>query len=136
MFSSKVCSFATAFPKLRPFSSSRRWAQVADGDLTSLKGKFDLTGRNYVVTGGGRGIGYSVVRAIAEQGGNVSVFDQAPAPVSDYETLASKFGVKTKYVQTDVTKEESLAKAFEEHVRDFGTLDGWYILQHPSSLEH
>lgn len=102
--------------------------ELADGDLTSLKGKFDLTGRNYVVTGGGRGIGYAVGRAIAEQGGNVSILDLAPAPVKDYETLASTFGVKTKYIQTDVSNEESLSRAFDETIADFGTLDGWCVL--------
>ena len=87
---------------------------------------FDLKGRNYIVTGGGRGIGYAVTRTIAEMGGNVAVLDVLESPVKDFETLQGDFGVKTRYIHTDVTKEESLTKGFEQSIHEFGTLDGWW----------
>lgn len=96
-----------------------------DGDLLGLRGRFSLTGKNFIVTGGGRGIGYAAARAIAESGGNVSILDAAPKPVKDFANLEDEFGVKTKYIQTDVTDEVSLTKAFEETVAEFKTLDGW-----------
>ena len=77
------------------------------------------------MTGGGRGIGYAAARAIAEFGGNVSILDNAPSPVRDFENLSRDFGVKTKYIRTDITQEESVVKAFEETIGDFGKLDGW-----------
>lgn len=109
-----------------PYSPSRLYStKLADGDLTSVKGRLDLTGRNYVVTGGGRGIGYAAVRAIAESGGNISVLDAAPAPTKDFHNLTSEFGVKTAYIRTDVTDEKSLTAAFAQTADQFGPLHGW-----------
>lgn len=98
--------------------------RLPDGDLRSMYGAFDLTNKNFVVTGGGRGIGYAATRAIAEMGGNVSVLDLRPEPAKDFETLAGTFGVSTKYIRTDVTSEGSLKAGFEEAVADFKALDG------------
>lgn len=92
-----------------------------------LKGRFDLTGRNFVVTGGGRGIGYAAARGIAEFGGNVSILDYSPFPVKDFENLEREFGIKAKYIRTDVTDQVSLQKAFDQTIADFKTLDGWLV---------
>lgn len=86
---------------------------------------FDLKGKNFVVTGGGQGIGFAVSRAICEMGGNLAVMDLRDSPVSDFDSLAKDFGVKTKYIQADVTNKDSLRKAFDETVSDLGSIDGW-----------
>lgn len=86
---------------------------------------FDLTGKNFVITGGSRGIGYGAARAIAEMGGNVSVLDILPKPVGDFEQLSSQLGVKSLYINTDVTKQESLQSAFEQTAIELGGIDGW-----------
>ena len=98
--------------------------ELADGDLRQVRPMFNLTGKSYVITGGGRGIGYAATRAIAEMGGNVSVMDVLPKPVDDFENLSKEFGVKTLYVNTDVTNETSLMEAFEQTVEAFGSVDG------------
>ncbi|OAP57397.1 short chain dehydrogenase [Fonsecaea erecta] len=95
-----------------------------DGDLKPVRPMFELTGRNYIVTGGGRGIGYAITRAIAEMGGNVVVFDLLDKPVSDFDTLESEFGVKVKYIRADVTSDDSLRSAFAQAMETLGTLDG------------
>lgn len=89
-----------------------------------LRDVFSLKGRNYVVTGGGQGIGFAVTRAICEMGGNVAVLDLRDKPVDDFNSLSSEFGVKTEYLQTDVTKEESLTSSFEKAISALGSLHG------------
>ncbi|CAK7233708.1 hypothetical protein SBRCBS47491_008703 [Sporothrix bragantina] len=118
-----VTAFRSSPQRLCRFYGIRK-ASFADGDLISTKGRFDLTGRNYVVTGGGRGIGYAAVRAIAESGGNISVLDAAPEPTKDFHNLADEFGIKTAYIPTDVTDEASLTSAFTQTVDQFGSLHG------------
>ena len=89
-----------------------------------IRSRFELTGRNYVVTGGAMGIGFSVVRDICEMGGNVAVLDLRDSPLEDVYGLAKKFNVKVEYFQADVSNEESLKAAFDKAVSALGRLDG------------
>jgi hypothetical protein len=72
-----------------------------DEGLISVRDMFELKNRNFVVTGGGRGIGYAVTRAIAEMGGNVAVLDVLDSPVKDWETLPQHVGreVRLEYIK-------------------------------------
>lgn len=88
---------------------------------------FDLKGKSFVVTGGGRGIGYATTRAIAEMGGNVAVLDVNSKPVGDFDQLSSDYGIKSLYIKTDVTSESDLGSAFEQTAIEFGQIDGWCV---------
>lgn len=91
----------------------------------SFRKAFDsLQGRNYVVTGGGQGIGFTIAKAIAEFGGNVAFVDLRQSPVQEYNQLASEFKVRTEYYQCDVSSEESLMTTFEKVIKDFGQIHG------------
>lgn len=85
---------------------------------------FNLSGRNYLVTGGGQGIGFAMTRAICEMGGNVAVLDIRSEPVDAFKSLSEEYGVKTEYFQTDVSKEESLKSSFDRAISTLGSLDG------------
>ena len=116
---------------VRPFLAHRaRWRAVStsgklsDGDLRSVKPLFDLSGKNFIVTGGGRGIGYAATRAITEMGGKVAVLDVLPKPVEDFENLSKEFGAKTPYIFADVTSERSLKSGVETAISELGGVDG------------
>lgn len=81
--------------------------------FASVKQLFDITGRNYIVTGGAQGIGLGLVHALAQSGSNVVALDMQAAPSTDFAALASEFGVKLYYVQADVTDEQKLTSAFQ-----------------------
>ena len=72
-----------------------------DHDLESVWNMFDLKNKNFVVTGGARGIGYAVTRAIAEMGGNVAVLDVLDSPNKDWETLTQQIDrdFKLEYIK-------------------------------------
>lgn len=74
---------------------------IGDHGLESVRDMFELKNKNFVVTGGGRGIGYAVNRAIAEMGGNVAVIDVLDAPVKDWETLPQQINkeLKLEYIK-------------------------------------
>ncbi|KAK5315643.1 hypothetical protein LTR70_006634 [Exophiala xenobiotica] len=90
----------------------------------SVRQRFELNGRNYIVTGGGQGIGFAVAEAICEMGGNVGVLDLRQTPVDEFHTLAKRFGVKTAYARTDVSSAERLQAGFDQVMQTLGTLDG------------
>lgn len=94
--------------------------------IKNVRPTFELTGRNYIVTGGAQGIGFTIARAICEMGGNVSIWDvqDKPANQEDFDALSSQFGSKTLYIQTDVTRQESLEAAFQKTLDNFKSIDG------------
>lgn len=92
--------------------------------IEDVRPRFELRNRNYVVTGGAQGIGFAVTHAICEMGGNVAVWDVQEKPVDEFHGLADKFGVKTLYIQTDVTKQEAITAAMDKTMAEFGSLDG------------
>ncbi|QIW96071.1 hypothetical protein AMS68_001589 [Peltaster fructicola] len=89
-----------------------------------IRDKFELKGRNYIVTGGAMGIGYNVSRDIAEMGGNIAVLDLEAQPKEPLFELREKFNVKIHYFQCDVGIEQALDSAFEQAVAALGSLDG------------
>jgi sorbose reductase len=92
--------------------------------LRDVRPLFELKGRNYIITGGGQGIGFAVVRAIAEYGGNVAVLDIRDKPVDEYNTLAAQYGARTIYLKTDVSNEQSLTASFNRAVEFLGSVHG------------
>ncbi|KAH6645430.1 putative short-chain dehydrogenase [Truncatella angustata] len=93
--------------------------------LEDVRPMFELRNRNYIVTGGAQGIGFAVTRAICELGGNVAVLDVQPKPAAEeFANLSEHFGVKTIYIQTDVTKQDSLNASFEKALAELGSIDG------------
>jgi sorbose reductase len=89
-----------------------------------IRSRLELTGRNYIVTGGAMGIGYAITKDICEMGGNVAVLDLRDSPLEDVHGLARKFNVKVDYFQADVSNEDSLKSAFGKAVQALGSLDG------------
>ena len=80
----------------------------------------DLDGQVAVVTGGARGIGFSLAGALARQGVHVALLDLLPDVTGSAATLAAA-GVKTLGLSVDVTSEEALAAAFAEVSQELGS---------------
>lgn len=95
-------------------------------DLSEVKitDRFNLGNKNFLITGGGRGIGFACAKAIAQLGGGVAIIDTAAEPVEEFHTLGKRYGVKTSYIRGDVTDQQSLEQAFASSVRAVGQLHG------------
>lgn len=94
----------------------------------------DSDNRVAVVTGASSGIGRGIAKRLAAEGTNVVVADvrRAPKQGTHYETdatrptdelVADEHGVASRYVQTDVAEEDSVAALVDRTVGDFGRLD-------------
>ena len=73
----------------------------------------DLNGQVAVVTGGARGIGFSLAGALARLGVDVALLDLLPDVTDSAGTVAAA-GVKTLGLRVNVTSEQALATAFAE----------------------
>ncbi|WP_200330009.1 SDR family oxidoreductase [Leucobacter sp. L43] len=81
----------------------------------------DLQGRTAVVTGGGRGLGYSLAEALAGQGANVALLDVLPDVDATAVALGERFGVQAVGIHTDVTDPEQISAAFDRIGAAVGT---------------
>lgn len=88
------------------------------GDLFSLKG------RTAIVTGAAQGIGRVVSDYLALAGANIAVVDINPDKGREAsEQIAEKSGVKTVFIQCNVTKPDEVDKMVEVCSDSIGTAD-------------
>lgn len=87
---------------------------------SSSSGRFSLTGRNAVVTGGSRGLGAAIALGLAEAGADVLLTYREKS--GDAETIVKKItalGRSARAVQMDVTDRASVEQAARQ-ARAFG----------------
>ncbi|MEV8268682.1 SDR family oxidoreductase [Microbacterium sp. NPDC076911] len=83
----------------------------------------DLSGRVAVVTGGARGLGYSLASALARQSVSVALLDLLPEVHESATRLAAETGVATTAATVDVTDPESVNAAFVAVADTLGIAD-------------
>jgi NAD(P)-dependent dehydrogenase (short-subunit alcohol dehydrogenase family) len=85
--------------------------------------KFDLTGRNAAITGGGQGIGLACATALAEAGAHVVILDRDPAALAAGSASLTALGYACDAVQMDVTDSARVEQVAEELEQRFGKID-------------
>ena len=83
----------------------------------------DLSGSVAVVTGGARGIGYSLARALADNGAVVGIIDILDEVSKSAAELARVTGVAAAGVTTDVRDPDALDDAFGQLEAELGVAD-------------
>lgn len=86
---------------------------------------FSLKGKAVVVTGGGRGIGRGITRAMAKAGANIVITGRGIEPLREAEAEAQSLGAKVLVVQSDITRAEDLARIVKQATETFGYIDCW-----------
>ncbi len=86
---------------------------------------FSLRGKSVVITGGGRGIGRGITRAMATAGANVAIAGRTPGPLEETATETRALGSQTIVLPTDITKPASVDELVRAVVDRFGRLDCW-----------
>jgi 3-oxoacyl-[acyl-carrier protein] reductase len=77
-----------------------------------------------LVTGGGRGIGRSIAKALADDGAHIAIFDRAyPEDFAQFADSVKAMGRKISHKALDITNTASVEKACEEVVAEFGRID-------------
>ncbi len=84
---------------------------------TSLKGK------NAIITGAGRGIGYAVAIALAKEGVNVGLIARSKEQLEKVVNEVEALGVKAAFTVADVSKNEEVTKATETITNELGAID-------------
>lgn len=85
-----------------------------------------LAGKVAIITGSGKGIGAAGARRMAEEGAKVVVADFS---ADDGQSVVAEIKAKggdALFVQTDVTKEDSVKRMFETTIQKYGKLNIMY----------
>src|SRR4030095_785082 len=89
--------------------------------MTSLG--FTLHGKVALVTGGGRGLGYEIVKAFAQAGASVLINGRTRESLERAATAVLSDGVLAVPLPFDVTDEMAVDEAFGEIRQKYGRLD-------------
>jgi len=81
----------------------------------------EINGNTFLISGGASGLGGATSRLLAENGANVIIAD---INKEKGEALASDLGSKARFVETNVSNEESVKNAVGVAVSAFGALRG------------
>lgn len=84
---------------------------------------FRLDGRRAVVTGGGRGIGEAIARALGEHGAAVLIAERDEARAHDAAGALRADGIDAHATTVDVTRAGDVARMFDEADARLGGLD-------------
>ncbi|MWG33418.1 SDR family oxidoreductase [Halomarina oriensis] len=76
-----------------------------------------------MVTGGGRGIGQSISVELARNGANVVVADLDPDEMAETRRRVEELGGEALCVEMDLTRPESIERAVDYAVEEFGTVE-------------
>ena len=84
----------------------------------------EIQGSTFFISGGGSGLGAATASTLTEAGASVLIAD---VNEEAGKSIAAEIGERAKFVQTDVTDEQSVQDAVEAAVEAFGELHGAVI---------
>lgn len=80
-------------------------------------------GKVAIVTGGGRGMGRAIARALAKEGATVALFDKDPQTGRETAAQIEAEGGKALFLQADVSDKDQVLRAVKETVQRLGRVD-------------
>ncbi|MBT8184469.1 MAG: SDR family oxidoreductase [Eudoraea sp.] len=96
---------------------------MSESVLPGIK-QFDMTGKNAIITGGSKGLGYAMAAGLASVGANVFLvnrkLEEGEAAAAQ---LAKDFGVKAKAYSADVTNLSQIESVTSAVAEEFGSVD-------------
>jgi NAD(P)-dependent dehydrogenase (short-subunit alcohol dehydrogenase family) len=91
---------------------------------TSILDQFKLNGQTALITGGNRGLGLAMGKALAEAGANISIAARdKEANREAAESIRSAYGARCISQICDITSEEEVKAAVAATIKEFGKID-------------
>ena len=84
---------------------------------------FDLTGKTAIVTGGGRGLGRAISKALSQAGAFVALADMNRSDMDETIRLIQQGGGKAVSILCDVSQSNSVESMFVKALKEFGKID-------------
>ena len=91
--------------------------------ITSMQDAFSLKGKNALITGGNRGLGFGIATAMAQVGANIAILCRDRKKAEEAIAELSQYGGKYESFSCDVTDLESVRRAVAEVYDSFDNID-------------
>ena len=85
--------------------------------------RFDLSGKNALVTGASRGLGLTFARALAQAGADVAITSRTRASLAGSRAEIETLGRRAIPIELDVRDEASIRRAVDAAHAELGTID-------------
>ena len=97
--------------------------------------KFLFTNKTVVVTGGAGLIGSQLCTTFAEAGANVVIGECNKEKATQLEKTINKSGYCAKYMDLDITSEDSVINIINNTVKKYGNIDVWVNCAYPRTSD-
>ncbi len=91
--------------------------------IETMKDAFSLQGKVVLITGGNKGIGAGISRAMAQSGAHVAIMCRNRESAQKTLEELKAFGGSHRFYAGDVTRQEDARRVVAEVVKDYGKLD-------------
>lgn len=91
--------------------------------ITNLQGAYSLAGKNAIITGGNRGIGFGISSAMAQAGANIAILCRDKEKAKEAIAQLQAFGGRYESFHCDVTDIKSVRQAVAAVYEAFGQID-------------
>lgn len=91
--------------------------------ITEMRGAFDLTGKNVLITGGNRGLGQGCALAMAQCGANIAILCRDQPTAEETVARLGQYGGRYAWFQGDIADLKSVRQAVARIYREFGDID-------------
>ena len=84
---------------------------------------FDLEGKNAIITGASRGIGYGIAECFAKSGVNLILVNRNPQDGANAKKKLNRHGTKVLSIPVDVSQKDRVEDAVNKTIDEFGRID-------------
>ena len=89
----------------------------------SARNLFDLTGKVALITGGSRGLGLQMAKALGDMGARVAISARKADELAEAKTQLTARGIDVLTVTNDLARPEGIPALVDGVVAHFGTID-------------
>jgi NAD(P)-dependent dehydrogenase (short-subunit alcohol dehydrogenase family) len=89
----------------------------------TLQQLFDLSGRTALVTGGSRGLGLQIARALGEAGAKVMLSARKEGELEEAAAELQSAGIDARWIAADCAKEDDIRRLAEQTMERIGDVD-------------
>lgn len=96
---------------------------MPDTPARTVQQLFDLTGKTALVTGGSRGLGLQIAKALGEAGARIMLSSRKASDLEEATAELQAAGIDTRWTAADCAKEDDIRRLADETLQRMGAVD-------------